>query len=257
MSSLNLTEIPQQLNPLAPMAFLNPVAAYQATIAAYVMVGSAAALIWDILIHVDGDFKLLFRLRIGIPTVTYFISRYLVAFFALLWLVVLGSSATAANVASALHIGPTNYCANPELKFYAIAAPMAFAINDTFVFLAISWRLLSGGTFGSGQKSTIKSVMLGEYLPAFSRALLQDGQVYYLEETISTGWLASQLGHLDLEVGKEPVKSPIHFLSLRATEHETDDSHTDWREPALRNPDDRDQKGADSTESTEKTESQG
>lgn len=30
------------------------------------------------------------------------------------------------------------------------------------------------------RKLTLKYVVLGEYLPAFSRALLQDGQVYYL-----------------------------------------------------------------------------
>ncbi|KAG6867430.1 hypothetical protein C0993_002818 [Termitomyces sp. T159_Od127] len=330
------------------MAFLYPVAGYQATIAVYVMVGSVAALIWDILVHVDSDFKLLrlFKLKIGIPTVTYFISRisilvyvllnvifsnyqsrtlaaelpdcqvlekiicafyhitfsstallfflrvraffnqnkYIIAFFALLWLAVLGSSLTAATVASAMHLGPTNYCVNAKLKPYASAAPITFAINDTFVFLCISWRLLSSA-LGRGRNSSIVSVILGNYLSAFSRALLHDGQVYYLvsvtsnivaviitwvgplsyrlmfiifnvtltnmmacrvfrhtklgdlrEDAISTRWIASQLGHLDLEVGREHSKSPTDFLSVRTTENELDGSDAGWRGRELREP---------------------
>ncbi|KAG6900269.1 hypothetical protein C0993_000457 [Termitomyces sp. T159_Od127] len=283
------------------MAFLSPTAGYQATIAAYVMVGSVAALIWDILIHVDSDFELLFRKKI-----VYNQDKYIVAFFALLWLAVLGTSITAATVASAIHLGPTSYCVNAKLKPYASAASIAFAINDTFVFLAISWQLLSSGTLGRGRKSSIISMILGDYLSAFSRALLQDGQVYYLvsvtsnivvvviawvgplsyrlmfmilnitltnmmscqvfrhtkfghlrEDTNSTRWIASQLGHLDLEVGRERVKSPIHFLSFRTTENETDDSDVDWRGRPSRKPNsvitEEDKKGTDSAP-TEKTE---
>ncbi|RDB23019.1 hypothetical protein Hypma_009724 [Hypsizygus marmoreus] len=54
--------------------------------------------------------------------------------------------------------------------------PITFAINDTFVFLAISWRLLMVAWFESKTRHDLRYVVLGKYLPAFFRALLQDGQ---------------------------------------------------------------------------------
>ncbi|KAG6872491.1 hypothetical protein C0995_009353 [Termitomyces sp. Mi166 len=297
----NLTEIQaQQLNPLTPMAFLNPDAGYQATIAAhkigiptvvYFLSRSAAALsdcqviekTICVIYHVAfSSTSLLFFLRVR---AVFNQNKAIVAFFAILWLGVLGASLAVATVGNAVHLGPTRYCINTKLKAYASAAPITFAINDTFVFLAISWRLLSNGNLGRGHESSIKSIMLGEYLPAFSRAVFQDGQVYYLvsvtsnivaavitwagdvplpyrlmfiiftvaltnmmacrvfrhtkfgdfrEDTISSRWLASQLGHLDLEAGKGHAKSSLRFVSFRATENETDESDGDWRERALR-----------------------
>ncbi|KAG6913860.1 hypothetical protein DXG01_003806 [Tephrocybe rancida] len=210
----NLTEIQsQQLNPLTPMAFLTPDAGYQATIAAYVMVGSAGALIWDILSNVDSDFKLLFRRKIGFPTLGKRSclrsperdlsnccvaelpsnktnhNKFVVALFGVLWLSVLGTSLTVAPAANAVHIGPTNYCSATKFRQYASSAPITFAINDTFVFVAISWRLLFNATRERAELG-LKSMVFGEYLPAFSRALLQDGQVYYLVSVTSNITLA-------------------------------------------------------------------
>ncbi|RDB27994.1 hypothetical protein Hypma_002096 [Hypsizygus marmoreus] len=230
----------QQLNPLTPMAFLPPDIGYQSTIAAYIMVGTVGALIWDILTNVDSDYKLLFRHKISIPTGTYFLSRasvlvyvlvnvifqtaalpnchvikktvcvlyhvafsstsllfflrvraifnqnrFAVAFFFLLWLGVLGGSLTVATVGNAIHLGPTDYCKATAIKLYASAAPITFAVNDTFVFLAISWRLLMNAPLDPDHKAGFNHVVLGKYLPAFSRALLQDGQVYYLVSVTS------------------------------------------------------------------------
>ncbi|KAF5381349.1 hypothetical protein D9615_008347 [Tricholomella constricta] len=241
MDAHNSTIYDQQLNPLTPMAFLAPDAAYQSTIAAYVMVGSLGALIWDILINVDSDYKLLFKHKIGVPTITYFLSRasvlvyiivnvifqtaalpncqvikktvcvlyhvafsstaflfflrvraifdknkFVVAFFFVLWLGVLGGSLTVATVGNAVHLGPTKYCRATKLKPYASAAPITFAAHDTFVFLAISWRLLQNSMSDPHRSNlSLRSMVLGHSLPAFSRALLQDGQVYYLVSVTS------------------------------------------------------------------------
>ncbi|KAG6914155.1 hypothetical protein DXG01_002053 [Tephrocybe rancida] len=238
-----------QLNPLTPMAFLPPDAGYQATIAAYGMVGSAGALMWDILSNLDSDYKLLFRHRIGFPTLVYFFSRLgvlayvlvnvifqtaalpdcriarkaicglyhiafsctsllfflrvravflpskrTIAFFFFLWLCVLGASLTVAATGDGVRIGPTGYCTATNIKQYAIAAPIAFAVNDTFVFGAVSWRLV-GNYMGPRDREGwgLRSMVRGEYLPAFSRALLQGGQVYYLvsvTSNIAHGFLA-------------------------------------------------------------------
>lgn len=109
-------------------------------------------------------------------------NKYVVAFFFISWLVVLGGalSVTAASAGSGHPLGPTPYCYSTPAKSYISASPITLAINDTFVFLAISWRLLGNSQFTLRKKPSFKAVILGQSLPAFSRALLQDGQIYYL-----------------------------------------------------------------------------
>jgi hypothetical protein len=62
-------------------------------------------------------------------------------------------------------------------------------VYDTLVFIAITWRLVRDGTHCglNNNNNTRKkggsspwSFIFGKHLPAFSRSLLQDGQVYYL-----------------------------------------------------------------------------
>jgi len=53
-------------------------------------------------------------------------------------------------------------------------------INDTLVFLAITWRLFRNSYVPRTLRSGIRIVILGDYLPAFSKVLLKDGQAYYL-----------------------------------------------------------------------------
>jgi hypothetical protein len=53
-------------------------------------------------------------------------------------------------------------------------------VNDTFVFLAISYRMVSSAMVKSTWKARTKSFFTGEGLLYLSKALLQSGQVYYL-----------------------------------------------------------------------------
>ncbi|KAF4609869.1 hypothetical protein D9613_010414 [Agrocybe pediades] len=62
-------------NPLTPMAFLPPDAAFELTITSYVMVASLAIMIWDILHTIGDDYILLTQHRIRLPTIIYFISK--------------------------------------------------------------------------------------------------------------------------------------------------------------------------------------
>jgi len=84
---------PQLPNPFTPLAFLPPDIAFQITIASYILVGTLGVsstllgisqynlihlnqvLVWDILNNIGGDFKLLFKHRISLPTIAYFLSR--------------------------------------------------------------------------------------------------------------------------------------------------------------------------------------
>ncbi|KAG6908522.1 hypothetical protein DXG01_004293 [Tephrocybe rancida] len=250
----NLTAIQAlQLNPLTPMAFLSPDVGYQATITSYGMVGSAGALIWDILSNLDSDYKLLFRHKIGIPTLVYFFSRagvlayvlvnvifqtaalpncrtirkvvcglYHVAFsstsflfflriraiflsskpitgfFALLWLCVLAASLAVVGTGDGVRVGPTEHCTATNVKEYAIAAPIAFAVNDTDQ---------------KGCGCEFRSMVRGKYLPAFSRALLQDGQVYYLVSVTSN----VALGFLSWVVPAVPKTYHLMFTIINVT----------------------------------------
>ena len=110
---------------------------------------------------------------------------WVTAFFAGLWLVVLGGclalivdifEPTPANSAS----NTTALCIDSGINPYAAATTIVPLINDTLVFVAISWRLSHNSYEPYTLKSGIRFLIFGDYLPVFSKALLQDGQAYYL-----------------------------------------------------------------------------
>ncbi|KAJ6613057.1 hypothetical protein B0H10DRAFT_1951732, partial [Mycena sp. CBHHK59/15] len=200
MASLNLSELP---NPLTPMAFLPPDIAYQVQITVYVFVGTLGAYLWDILSNIQSDYKL-FTGRISFATVTYFFCRT----FTLLYILgsaifpiqqllngcyflavpsncllfssgVLGSAATVPGAVKATTIGPTSYCTVSSAKSYIGISGIMPLVHDTTVFFAISLRLFGNTHTSCGLKHDIKTFVTGEYLPHFSRALLKDGQLYY------------------------------------------------------------------------------
>ena len=53
-------------------------------------------------------------------------------------------------------------------------------IYDTCVFLAVSWRLSRNAYDPYTHSSGVRILIFGDYLPIFSKSLLQDGQIYYL-----------------------------------------------------------------------------
>lgn len=63
------------LNPSNPMCFLLPELAFQVKISGYILVGTMAIFVWDLLHNILNDYKLLFEHRIRLPTLVYFISR--------------------------------------------------------------------------------------------------------------------------------------------------------------------------------------
>ena len=67
-----------------------------------------------------------------------------------------------------------------EVKPYTAAAVVVPLINDTLIFIAITWRLHSNSSARRTINDGVRVLVFGNYLPAFSKAMLQDGQVYYL-----------------------------------------------------------------------------
>ncbi|KAF9457500.1 hypothetical protein BDZ94DRAFT_225173 [Collybia nuda] len=230
---------PYLLNPFTPMAFLPPDDAYRNTIMGYVIVGGLSVFVWDFLIHIPTDYRLVVKHNVKFPTVIYYLSRWSTLFYAVstvvfqtapigncaasakipcsayhvavsstallfflrvraifekdrtitivffvLWLAVLGGSVTAIPSLSGVHIGKTKYCTFSSIGTYRSAANITLAIFDTCVFIAITWRILRDQfTYEVGDQT--KSNFFGRGLPAFSRALLQDGQKYYMVAMIA------------------------------------------------------------------------
>ena len=104
----------------------------------------------------------------------------IVAFFAVLWLAVVAACLTVIIGVDGVNIGSTRYCIDGEVKSYVTMATVIPLVNDTLVFFAISWRLFCNSSAHPTFKNGLRVLIFGDYLPMFSKALLQDGQVYYL-----------------------------------------------------------------------------
>ena len=115
---------------------------------------------------------------------------WIIAFFALLWVAVLAGCLPL--LVYTLRLTPTlppagpppsnsPICYNGGIDPYVAAATIIPLINDTLVFVAITWRL-SLNTYESFYTLTggMRFLFCGDYLPVFSKVLLRDGQAYFL-----------------------------------------------------------------------------
>ena len=105
---------------------------------------------------------------------------FIVAFFAALWLAVVAACLTVIIGVDGVNIGSTRYCIDGEVKSYVTMATVIPLINDTCVFLAISWRLFCNSSARPTLKDGLRVLIFGDYMPMFSKAMLHDGQAYYL-----------------------------------------------------------------------------
>ena len=112
-------------------------------------------------------------------------SPWVVLFFAFMWVAVLGGClAFICEVFLTVKVNPalktTAICFNAAISPFIAAATIIPMINDTLIFIAVTWRLSRNSydpdTIGNG----VRTLIFGDYLPVFSKALLHDGQAYYL-----------------------------------------------------------------------------
>jgi len=71
-TTFNISTLP---NPITPMAFLPPKLAYESQVALNIVVGTLGVFVWDLLSHMDEDYKILFKHKFTIGTAVYFLSR--------------------------------------------------------------------------------------------------------------------------------------------------------------------------------------
>ncbi|KIK66915.1 hypothetical protein GYMLUDRAFT_157156 [Collybiopsis luxurians FD-317 M1] len=126
-----------------------------------------------------GGSCLLFFLRVR---AVYMAQKYIVAFFAFLWVSVLASCLVVPFGTIGVNIQDTPYCATVATRDFAIATVIVPTVYDTLVFSAISYKLL---TYGFAPHRSLRDRILGSNLPAFSKAMFRDGQKYYLVTVLS------------------------------------------------------------------------
>ena len=107
-------------------------------------------------------------------------SKYVVWFFSFMWLAVLGAALTVPQAVSAMSMGPTRYCIHRTMKPFAVVTVIVSLVNDTLVLLAVTVGFVMNTHHEPTLKEGMKTMMYGAYLPAFSRAILRDNQIYYL-----------------------------------------------------------------------------
>ena len=105
---------------------------------------------------------------------------YVTLFFSFMWLAVVAGSVTSTQGVTLVPLGTTHYCTNGSMDEYVVASGVIPLVNDTLIFVAMTWRLVRGSRRGSIRTGGLWSFIFGRHLPAFSRSLLQDGQAYYL-----------------------------------------------------------------------------
>ncbi|CAA7262445.1 unnamed protein product [Cyclocybe aegerita] len=115
-------------------------------------------------------------------------NKFVCAFFSIMWLCVVAGAITPTQGLIGANIGPTKYCIYVKVEEYVGAAAIIPLVNDTLVFLAISWKLMRNAHTSAHPlrgNLSLRALLRGDYLPAFSRGLLQDGQAYYLTTVIT------------------------------------------------------------------------
>jgi len=106
-------------------------------------------------------------------------STVVTTFFGFIWVAQLGIGVLIPLSLEGAHIGTTKRCLVTAARSYS-AAPIVFnAINDTLVFVAISYRIHSYTVVGDSWSARARSYFRADGLPRLSKALLQGGQLYY------------------------------------------------------------------------------
>ncbi|KAJ3849508.1 hypothetical protein EV368DRAFT_85488 [Lentinula lateritia] len=102
-------------------------------------------------------------------------------FFTFLWVANIGISILTPLGAHAGALSNSGYCLNSGVKHYVVAATAFPLVFDSFVFLAISYRLMViNNDDPHGTAQNWGPFLKGKALPRLSRAVLQGGQQYYL-----------------------------------------------------------------------------
>ncbi|KZP14289.1 hypothetical protein FIBSPDRAFT_834142 [Athelia psychrophila] len=126
----------------------------------------------------------LFLLRVR---AVYLRSTSITAMFGIMWLIVVTLNIINDATIHAASLTDTQYCLTIRMQYPAYPSSSSFAF-DTFVFIAISYRLAADAATEQSWRARLQSVVTGKGLFSISRALMISGQLYYLA-IILTFWV--------------------------------------------------------------------
>jgi len=106
-------------------------------------------------------------------------SKIVTALFGFLCLAIGGVSVLIMLGRAGQHIPYTRRCTEGVAHSYTLVPVIMTALNDTLVYIAISYRLATISMVSSTWRARAKSFFTGEGLHHLSKALLESGQVYY------------------------------------------------------------------------------
>ncbi|KAF4620507.1 hypothetical protein D9613_000987 [Agrocybe pediades] len=125
---------------------------------------------------------------VALTTLTFYLRIYAIyrdnlvvkVVYGILWLATVGISVTFNMTFTAEHLGPTNYCLEGVKNHFLLPLAIVILTNDILIYVAITYRLYN--LFYDIESSTGQKLklLLGTSLPAFSKAVLQDSQLYFL-----------------------------------------------------------------------------
>ncbi|KAF8898016.1 hypothetical protein CPB84DRAFT_1781151 [Gymnopilus junonius] len=110
----------------------------------------------------------------------YLDNKWVIRFFFLLWLgVVAGCITSSSGVAKDEPTDGSPCCISDPTIRYPLSP-----------FIAVTWRILQNSLVETNFRNGFRVIIFGRYLPAFSKALLKDGQIYFLT-TVSLAIVAT------------------------------------------------------------------
>ncbi|CAA7262453.1 unnamed protein product [Cyclocybe aegerita] len=121
---------------------------------------------------------LLFYVRV---CAVYYNKHYIVVGFGIFWLATVGVSCLIPRAMTAIHIGPTRHCVEIVDTHSLIPTYLVFFSYDSAIFLATAYRFYKLYTQEETSIPTgLRVVFLGASMPAFSKAMLHESQLYYM-----------------------------------------------------------------------------
>ncbi|KAF5329255.1 hypothetical protein D9619_009375 [Psilocybe cf. subviscida] len=108
----------------------------------------------------------------------YINNRVVVWIFFLLWVATVAGSVTASIGMPGIQAGLDDYCIPISFSTFSTATIFVPFVNDTLIFIALTWRILRTSYEELTVKNAIMTVTLGRNIPYFARALLQKSQLY-------------------------------------------------------------------------------
>ncbi|KAF8961162.1 hypothetical protein BDZ97DRAFT_1829829 [Flammula alnicola] len=152
------------------------------TDACHVRVLSASA--WVFVVAMPAT-TLLFFFRVR---AVYMNNTYVTVFFFFVWLAIVAGCFVVASQTDITHSNRSNTRCMLDgtvgLVSFITAVTIVPMVNDVLIFCAVTWKLMQNTHVKITLKKSMKIILFGHYLPAFSRTLLRDGQAYFLSTVI-------------------------------------------------------------------------